>query len=131
MRRAFFVVICLLVFHVGVYSTPPALAETERHDFTIGGNSRIRVVVCGTGTTAQKILRIYEKDGAGNWSERGSMETLRMDTGDYGEGVQSVYAEGDGIVVQQSFGNGKFLIISRLSLHVRTVASGWCGTRRS
>ena len=114
MRRRAFFVLCLLVFHVGVYSAPPALAETENHDFTIGRNRRIRVAVCGTGTVAQKILRIYEKDGAGNWSERGSMETLRMDTGNYGEGFQSVYAEDGGIVVQQSFGDGKFLIISLL-----------------
>lgn len=114
MKRAFFIVISLLVFYVESYSISPILTEAECHDFTINENKQIRIVVYNTNVVASKVVKIYEKDNAGHWFEKGSMETIRLNTGDYGEGFQFVSIENNNIVVQQSFGDGKFLIVSKL-----------------
>ncbi len=114
MKRAFFVVISLFAFYVESYSVSPILKEAESYDFTINGNKQIKIVVCDTDAAAPKVLKIYEKDNAGHCSEKGSMETIRLGMGDYGEGFQFVYIENNNIVVQQSFGDGKFLVVSKL-----------------
>lgn len=90
------------------------MTEVESYDFTINGNKQIKIVVYDIGADASKVLKIYEKDDAGRCSEKGSMETIRLGMGDYGEGFQFVYIENNNIVVQQSFGDGNFLIISKL-----------------
>ncbi|MDE6719726.1 MAG: hypothetical protein K2J68_07730 [Treponemataceae bacterium] len=90
------------------------MKEAESHDFTINGNKQIKIVVYDTDVATSKVLKIYEKDDAGNCSEKDSMETIRLGMGDYGEGFQFVYIENNNIVVQQSFGDGKFLVISKL-----------------
>ncbi len=114
MKRAFFVIISLLAFYAESYSVSPILKEAESYDFTINGKKQIKIVVYDTGAAASKVLKIYEKDDAGHCSEKGSMETVRLDMGDYGDGFQFVYIENNNIVVQQSFSDGKFLVISKL-----------------
>lgn len=114
MRRVFFIVINLLLFYANSYSISSILTEVESSDFTINRNKQIKIVVYDTGADASKVLKIYEKDDAVHCSEKGSMETIRLGMGDYGEGFQFVYIENNNIVVQQSFGDGNFLIISKL-----------------
>ena len=46
----------------------------------------------------------------------GSMESISLEMGDYGEGLQFIYKSNNFIVIQQSFGIGRNLIISRLYL---------------
>lgn len=44
------------------------------------------------------------------------MESISLEVGDYGEGLQFIYKSNNFIVIQQSFGIGRNLIISRLYL---------------
>ncbi len=65
---------------------------------------------------SSQILSFYKKNIDNSFSFIGSMESIALGIEDYGEGLQFIYKHNNFIVIQQSFGAGRFLIISKLYL---------------
>lgn len=65
---------------------------------------------------SSQILSFYKKNIDNSFSFIGSMESIALGIEDYGEGLQFIYKHNNFIVIDQSFGAGRFLIISKLYL---------------
>lgn len=104
----------LLFFLAVVCASNPVKAQD--YEFALGGNVLLKFTVRDSrheNGGSSKIIKAYEK-GSFRFSEIGEMETLRIAQGEYGDGFQWIFVDDGDIIVQQSFGDGKYLVISKL-----------------
>lgn len=90
--------------------------KAQDYEFALDGNVLLKFTVRDSrheNGGSSKIIKAYEKDSF-RFSEIGEMEPLRIAQGEYGDGFQWIFVDDGDIIVQQSFGDGKYLIISKL-----------------
>lgn len=76
----------------------------------------LKIIISDSSNKTSKIINFYKNNGDNSFLYIGSMESISLEMGDYGEGLQFIYKSNNFIVIQQSFGIGRNLIISRLYL---------------
>ena len=117
MKRKFLFILFLIYSFNFIFSTPKSLCIIQSEKYELNKNVTLKINIYSIDSnpyTTQKIIKIYKKNIFGLWTEKGSLESIKLEEGDIGEGFQDCWIEGNKIYIQQSFGDGKFLIISKL-----------------
>lgn len=91
-------------------------SDDVTYNFQLDEKTELKVIISDYYDKTCKELRFFEKGQNGSFFWIGTMQSIAIEMGDYGEGFQSIYSNGDSLVVQQSFGAGKYLVISRIYL---------------
>lgn len=116
MKRKISIVLILLYTLNFIYPVSKSLYLCQSKIYIIN-QKIIKIDIYNNGTSDynnQTIVKILKKNKFGLWKEKGVFESIKLEEGDFGEGFQDCWVEDNKIYIQQSFGDGKFLIISKL-----------------
>lgn len=97
------------------YNSPIEISENN-YSFELKNKKIIKVFILDSSLNNSKELKFYEQKNNDSLVFIGTAETISLEDGQFGEGFQDIYYEDDYIVIQQSFGDGNKLIISKLYL---------------
>ena len=97
-----------------IFCNSPIEISESNYSFELKNKKIIKVFILDSSLNNSKELKFYEQKNNGSLVFIGRAETVCLEEGQVGEGFQDIYSEDDYIVIQQSFGDGNKLIISRL-----------------
>ncbi len=107
----------LFVFQNIYAQTEKIIIDKESEYYLqIDKDNCLKIIISDSSNKTSKIINFYKNNGDNSFLYIGSMESISLEMGDYGEGLQFIYKSNNFIVIQQSFGIGRNLIISRLYL---------------
>ena len=99
-----------------IFCNSPIEMSENNYSFELQNKKIIKVFIYDSSSYNSKELKFYEQKNNGSLVFIGRAETICLEEGQIGEGFQDIYYEDDYIVIQQSFGDGNKLIISKLYL---------------
>lgn len=114
MKRKFFIILNLLFLMSKIVSNSPKQNAELEFSFELENNKIIKVYIYNSSNSFSKNLKFYEQKNKDSLFYIGSMESISLAEGQFGEGFQKIYQSDNFLVIQQSFGDGKYLILSRL-----------------
>lgn len=114
MKRKFFIILNLLFLMSKIVSNSPKQNAELEFSFELENNKIIKVYIYNSSNSFSKNLKFYEQKNKDSLFYIGSMESISLAEGQFGEGFQEIYQSDNFLVIQQSFGDGKYLILSRL-----------------
>ena len=97
-----------------IFCNSPIEISESNYSFELKNKKIIKVFILDSSLNNSKELKFYEQKNNDSLVFIGTAETICLEEGQVGEGFQDIYYEDDYIVIQQSFGDGNKLIISRL-----------------
>lgn len=97
-----------------IFCNSPIEMSENNYSFELQNEKIIKVFIFDSSLNNSKELKFYEQKNNDSLVFIGTAETICLEDGQFGEGFQDIYYEDDYIVIQQSFGDGNKLIISRL-----------------
>lgn len=99
-----------------IFCNSPIEMSENNYSFELQNEKIIKVFIFDSSLYNSKELKFYEQKNNDSLVFIGTAETICLEDGQFGEGFQDIYYEDDYIVIQQSFGDGNKLIISKLYL---------------
>lgn len=99
-----------------IFCNSPIEISESNYSFELKNKKIIKVFIYDSSSYNSKELKFYEQKNNDSLVFIGTAETICLEDGQFGEGFQDIYYEDDYIVIQQSFGDGNKLIISKLYL---------------
>ena len=99
-----------------IFCNSPIEISENNYSFELKNKKIIKVFIYDSSSYNSKELKFYEQKNNDSLVFIGTAETISLEDGQFGEGFQDIYYEDDYIVIQQSFGDGNKLIISKLYL---------------
>ena len=99
-----------------IFCNSPIEISESNYSFELKNKKIIKVFILDSSLNNSKELKFYEQKNNDSLVFIGTAETISLEDGQFGEGFQDIYYEDDYIVIQQSFGDGNKLIISKLYL---------------
>ena len=99
-----------------IFCNSPIEMSENNYSFELQNEKIIKVFILDSSLNNSKELKFYEQKNNDSLVFIGTAETICLEDGQFGEGFQDIYYEDDYIVIQQSFGDGNKLIISKLYL---------------
>lgn len=99
-----------------IFCNSPIEISKNNYSFELQNEKIIKVFIYDSSSDNSKVLKFYEQKNNDSLVFIGTAETICLEDGQFGEGFQDIYYEDDYIVIQQSFGDGNKLIISKLYL---------------
>lgn len=113
-KSNFFIFMTLLFFINKMFCTSPSQNAELEFSLELKKNKTIKVCLFRKANSYSKELQFYEQKNKGPLTYIGTMETLCLEEGQFEEGFQDIYQDDNFLVIQQSFGDGRFLVLSRL-----------------
>ena len=110
----YFTFLCVSFLMTKIFCNSPIEMSENNYSFELQNKKIIKVFIYVSSSYNSKELKFYEQKNNGSLVFIGRAETVCLEEGQVGEGFQDIYYEDDYIVIQQSFGDGNKLIISRL-----------------
>lgn len=108
----------LLFLFQNIYAQTEKIIIDKESEYylQIDKDNCLKIIISDSSNKTSKIIYFYKNNRDNSFLYIGSMESISLEVGDYGEGLQFIYKSNNFIVIQQSFGIGRNLIISRLYL---------------
>ena len=112
----FFTFLLVSFLMTKIFCNSPIEISENNYSFELKNKKIIKVFILDSSLNNSKELKFYEQKNNDSLVFIGTAETISLEDGQFGEGFQDIYDEDAYIVIQQSFGDGNKLIISKLYL---------------